>query len=97
LVACRPAHNQRNRQGQQMTSLISSFLHGREIRLLEELSDRGIDTEKLTLSVLLDALRATGLALVQDPLRSSPLLCVPPTDPPRWFPMSLDDDNEDDN
>ena len=44
-----------------MTPLIFSFLHGREIRLLEELSDRGIDTEKLTLSVLLDALGAAGV------------------------------------
>ena len=68
-----------------------------ETHLLEELSDRGIDTEKLTLLVLLDALRATGLALVQDPLRSSPLLCVPPTEPPRWFPMVSDDDNEDED
>lgn len=81
-----------------MTSLIFSFLHGREIRLLEELSDRGIDTEKLTLLVLLDALRATWLSLVQDPLRSSPVLCVPPTEPPRWrFPMVPGDDNEDED
>ena len=80
-----------------MTSLIFSFLHGREIRLLEELSDQGIDTEKLTLLVLRDALRATGLSLVQDPLRSSPVLCVPPTDPPRWrFPMFSDDDEDED-
>jgi hypothetical protein len=84
-----------------MTPLIFSFLHGREIRLLEELSDRGIDTEKLTLSVLLDALGAAGLSLDGkkhqpwwDPY---PLMCIPYQDPRRVFPMSLDDDNEDDN
>ena len=35
------------------------------VRLLEELSERGIDTEKLTLFVLLDALGAAELALEQ--------------------------------
>ncbi len=34
-------------------------------RLLEQLSDRGIDTEKLTLMVLLDALGSAGLSLEQ--------------------------------
>jgi hypothetical protein len=80
-----------------MTPLIFSFLHWREIRLHEELSDRGIDTEKLTLLVLLDALRATGLSLVQDPLRSSPSLCIPPPDPRRGFTMFSDDDDEDED
>ena len=80
-----------------MTSLIITFLHGREIRLLEELSDRGIDTEKLTLLVLLDALGATGLSLVQDPFRSPLLLCYPPPEPSRWFPMFSDDDDEDED
>jgi hypothetical protein len=80
-----------------MTSLIFSFLHGREIRLLEELSDRGIDTEKLTLFVLMEALEAARLSLVQDPLRSSPLLCIPPPDPRRGFTMFSDDDDEDED
>jgi hypothetical protein len=76
-----------------MTSLISSFLHGREIRLLKELSDRGIDTEKLTLSVLLDALGATGLSLEWKKYQPS---CIPFQDPRRGFTMfSDDDDNED--
>jgi hypothetical protein len=83
-----------------MTSQIFrfEFQPWREIRLLEELSDRGIDTEKLTLLVLMETLRATGLSLVQDPLRSSPLLCIPPPDPRRGFTMFSDDDeDEDDN
>ena len=81
-----------------MTSQIFrfEFQPWREIRLLEELSDRGIDTEKLTLLVLRDALEATGLSLVQDPLRSSPFLCVPPPGPSRWFPMFSDDDEDED-
>jgi hypothetical protein len=81
-----------------MTSQIFrlEFQPWREIRLLEELSDRGIDTEKLTLLVLMETLRATGLSLVQDPLRSSPFLCVPPPGPSRWFPMFSDDDEDED-
>ena len=79
-----------------MTPLIFSFLHGREIRLLEELSDRGIDTEKLTLLVLLDALEAAGLVLL---LKEDQPLIRPFRDPLLWFsPVSEDDnENEDDN
>ena len=76
------------------------FQPGPEIRLLEELSDRGIDTEKLTPLVLLDALGAAGLSLEGkkhqpwwDPY---PLMCIPYQDPRPGFPMFLDDD-EDDN
>ena len=81
-----------------MTSQIFplEFQPWREIRLLEELSDRGIDTEKLTLLVLMETLRAAGLSLVNDPWQS-PFLCVPPTEPPRWrFPMFSDDDEDED-
>lgn len=39
------------------------FQSNRGVRLLEELSERGIDTEKLTLFVLLDALGAAELSL----------------------------------
>ena len=77
-----------------MTSLIFSFLHGREIRLHEELSDRGIDTEKLTLSVLLDALGATGLSLEWKKYQPSYL---PFQDPQRGFTMFSDDDDEDED
>ena len=41
------------------------FRPNRGVRLLEELSERGIDTEKLTLFVLLDALGAAELSLEQ--------------------------------
>ena len=80
-----------------MTSQIFrfEFQPWREIRLLEELSDRGIDTEKLTLLVLMEALRAAGLSLVNDPWQS-PFLCVPPPGPSRWFPMFSDDDEDED-
>ena len=78
-----------------MNSVVISFLHGREIRLLEELSDRGIDTEKLTLLVLLDALGATGLSLEwkkHEPwIGPGPWLRFP------MVPGDDDDEDEDDN
>ena len=76
-----------------MTPLIFSFLHWREIRLHEELSDRGIDTEKLTLLVLLDALRATGLSLEWKKYQPSYIF----QDPRRGFTMFSDDDDEDED
>ena len=59
-----------------MTSQIFhfEFQPWREIRLLEELSDRGIDTEKLTLLVLLDALEAAGVRVGKTPSETAKLL-----------------------
>ena len=45
-----------------------------EVRLLEELSDRGVDTEKLTLMVLLDALEAAGVRVGQTPSETAQLM-----------------------
>ena len=81
-----------------MTSRIFSFQWRRpEVRLLEELSDRGVDTEKLTLLVLLDALEAAGLVLLfekDQPLifeKDQPLI-RPFRDSLLWgFPVSEDD------
>ena len=78
------------------------FRSNRGVRLLEELSERGIDTEKLTPLVLIDALGTAGLSLEGkkhqpwwDPY---PLMCIPYQDPRPGFPMFLDDDeDEDDN
>ena len=81
-----------------MTSRIFSFRWRRpEVRLLEELSDRGIDTEKLTLLVLLGALEAAGLVLF---LKEDKPLARPFQDP--WwreamFPGADDDEDEDDS
>ena len=67
-----------------MTSrIISSRWRRPEVRLLEELSDRGVDTEKLTLLVLLDALEAAGLALLL--LKKNQPLVRPFRDPLLWF------------
>ena len=61
-----------------------------EVRLLEELSDRGVDTEKLTLLVLLDALEAAGLVLL---LKKDQPLIRPVRDPLLWFSPISEDDN----
>ena len=45
-----------------------------ENRLLEKLSDRGIDMEKLTLMVLLDALEAAGVKVGKTPSESAQLM-----------------------
>ena len=97
LLACRPAHDERNKGGQQMTSRIFSFRWRRpEVRLLEELSDRGIDTEKLTLLVLLGALEAAGLVLF---LKEDKPLARPFQDP--WWREAIfpgaDYEDEDDS
>ena len=80
-----------------MTSRIFSFRWRRpEVRLLEELSDRGIDTEKLTLLVLLGALEAAGLVLLLN--KDQPL--IRPFQDPWWreaiFP-GADYEDEDDS
>ena len=84
-----------------MTSRIFSFRWRRpEVRLLEELSDRGVDTEKLTLLVLLDALEAAGLVLLlkKDKPLARPL--ARPFQDPWWreamFP-GADYEDEDDS
>jgi len=74
-----------------MTSrIISSRWRRPEVRLLEELSDRGVDTEKLTLLVLLDALEAAGLVLL---LMKDQPLTGPFRDPLLWFSPVSEDDN----
>jgi hypothetical protein len=65
-----------------------------ENRLLEKLSDRGIDTKKLTLLVLLDALEAAGLVLL---LKKDQSLIRPFRDPLLWFSPISEDDNEDED
>jgi hypothetical protein len=78
-----------------MTSRIFSFRWRRpEVRLLEELSDRGVDTERLTLLVLLDALEAAGLVLL---LKKDQSLIKPFQDPLLRFSTVSEDDNEDDS
>jgi hypothetical protein len=75
-----------------MTSrIISSRWRRPEVLLLEELSDRGVDTEKLTLLVLLDALEAAGLVLLL--LKKNQPLVRPFRDPLLWFSPVSEDDN----